>query len=281
MSYFKAGKYTLKTGKKTLVMGILNVTPDSFSDGGLFDTPEKAVNRALEMQAQGADIIDIGANSTRPGAALLTAEQEAQRLEPFLAALRGRLSVPLSVDTFYPECASLALSCGANIINDVSGSLNEHTASLAKQHGAAVIVTHNPCGAGDTAHYADGAVAAVREFFLQCIELAFKYKLAPGSLCLDPGIGFGKSYEDNLELLRNTAWLKFEGYALLVAASRKRFLGEATGIEQPALRDSATVAAHTAAIAGGADIIRVHDVISGVAGARTADAVFRTEAGNG
>lgn len=281
MSYFKAGKYTLEIGKKTLVMGILNVTPDSFSDGGLFDTPEKALNRALEMQAQGTDIVDLGANSTRPGATLLTAGQEAQRLEPFLAVLSGKLNVPLSVDTFYPECAALALSYGADIINDVSGSLNEQSALLAKQHGAAIIATHNPCGAGGTADYANGVTAAVREFFLQCIELSFKYRLAPGSLCLDPGIGFGKTYQDNLELLRNTAWLKFEGFALLVAASRKRFLGEATGIEQPEKRDSATLAAHIAAIAGGADIIRVHDVAGAVAGARTADAIFRMEAHNG
>lgn len=273
MAAFNAGKYALPLGKKTYVMGILNVTPDSFSDGGEYNTPEKAVSYALEMQAKGADIIDLGANSTRPGANLLTSEQECERLEPYLASLRGKLNVPLSVDTFYPDCALLALKYGADIINDVSGAFSGGAAEAASRAKAGYVAVHNPCGAGKEAIYENGVVAAVRAYFIECIEFGFP----DGCLCLDPGLGFSKSAEDNLTLLREAAWLKFTGIPLLYGASRKRFLGKVSGVDNPAFRDNATVAAHVAAIAGGADIIRTHNVALGVESTKIADAVFRGE----
>lgn len=272
---FKAGKHEFPLGKKTYVMGILNYTPDSFSDGGLYFTPEKALEHAILMVEQGADIIDIGANSTRPDAVILTAEEEKERLVPVIEAICGKVKAAVSVDTFYPVCAEAALKAGADIINDVSGVFNPDMAKLAVKYGAGYIVMHNPCGSAKTTDYENGVVAEVRKFFVDAITLAAQCGLSKNQLCLDMGFGFGKSYEDNLELIRNTQWLKFKGVALLAAGSRKRFIGTASGEENSALRDAGTVAAHTAAVAGGADIIRVHDVFSGVQGARVADAVYR------
>ena len=272
---FRAGRYEFPLGKRTYVMGILNCTPDSFSDGGLYNSPEAAVEHALRMQSEGADIIDIGANSTRPDATVLTCEEEMKRLMPVLEAVRKAVSVAVSVDTFYPDCAEAALEAGADIINDVSGKFNPEMASLAVKHGTGYVVMHNPCGAGKTAEYPDGAVADVRRFFEESLMRAEECGLAKSSLCLDPGLGFGKAYEDNLELIREADRLKFSGVALLFAGSRKRFIGTASGVEVSSQRDYGTVAAHTAAVAGGADIIRAHDVAAAVQGARVADAIYR------
>ena len=272
---FKAGKHEFPLGKKTYIMGILNYTPDSFSDGGIYFTPEKALEHAIEMQNQGADIIDIGANSTRPDAKILCASEEKERLAPVLEAICPNVTAAVSVDTFYPECAEAALKAGADIINDVSGVFNPETAKLAAKYGAGYVVMHNPCGSAAVSEYPDGVVADLRKFFVDAIELAAKFGLPKEQLCLDPGFGFGKTHEDNIEILRNLQWLKFKGVALLAACSRKRFIGAASGEENPSLRDSGTVAAHTSAIMGGADIIRVHDVFSGIQGARVADEIYR------
>lgn len=272
---FRAGKHEFPLGKRTYVMGILNYTPDSFSDGGLYFTPEKALAHAIEMQEQGADIIDIGANSTRPDAKILGAQEEKERIIPVLEAICGKVTAAVSVDTFYPVCAEAALMAGADIINDVSGVFNHETARLAAKYGAGYVVMHNPCGSAEVSEYPDGVVADLRKFFVDALELAAKFGLPREQLCLDPGFGFGKSYEDNLEIIRNLQWLKFKGVALLAAGSRKRFIGRASGEENPAMRDAGTVAVHTAAIAGGADIIRVHDVFSGVQAARVADEIYR------
>ncbi len=272
---FKAGNFEFPLGKRTYVMGILNYTPDSFSDGGMYNTPEKALEHALEMQSQGADIIDIGANSTRPDAVILPAKEEKERLVQVIGSLKGKINAAISVDTFYPECAEAALESGAVIINDVSGVFNEEMAALAVKYGAGYVVMHNPCGSAAVAEYEQGIVEEVRKFFLDALTLAGKCGLPKSRLCLDMGFGFGKSYENNLELLRDMEWLKFKGVALLAAASRKRFIGTASGEKSCAMRDAGTVAAHTAAIAGGADIIRAHDVFSAVQGARVADAIYR------
>lgn len=272
---FKARSFSLPLGKKTYIMGILNYTPDSFSDGGKFNSPEQALSHALRMHEQGADIIDLGANSTRPGAQILTASEELERIAPALEVLKDRLSVPLSVDTFYPSVARAALEAGASIINDVSGEFNADMAALAKEFGAGYVVMHNPCGADVVQEYKDGVVSHIRSVFLDALRLASESGLAKEQLCFDVGLGFSKSYEDNLEILRNLEWLKFKGVPLLVAASRKRFIGIASGEENSSLRDAGTVAAHTAAIAAGADMIRVHDVAGAVQAARVADAIFR------
>lgn len=272
---FRARNFELPLGKKTYVMGILNFTSDSFSDGGLYNTPQKALCRALEMENQGADIIDLGANSTRPGAEILTREEEIERLTAALEALKGKLSVPLSVDTFYPCCAETALKMGADIINDVSGTFNRDIAELAKEYSAGYIVMHNPASADETVEYKNGVISDIRNFFIEALSAAGECGFPREQLCFDPGLGFGKNYEDNLEVIRNMQWLKFKGVALMAAGSRKRFIGTASGEKESSARDAGTVAAHTAAIVGGADIIRVHDVFSAVQGARVADAVYR------
>ena len=272
---FRARDFEFPLGQRTYIMGVLNYTPDSFSDGGLYNTPEAALKHALLMQEQGADIIDVGANSTRPDAVILSAEEEREIIAPVLETLCRSLDVAVSADTFYPSCAKAALEAGVSIINDVSGVFNPEIAALCKEYGAGYIVMHNPCGSAQTAEYPGGVVNAVRSFFLDSLTLAAQSGLDKSHLCLDMGLGFGKKYEDNLELLRETQWLKFKGVALLAAGSRKRFVGRASGVEDSAQRDYGTVAAHTAAIAGGADIIRVHNVSAALQGARVADAIYR------
>ena len=277
MSYFVAGKYKLPLGRRAYVMGILNVTPDSFSDGGRYFDAAAAVRHCLEMRGQGADIIDIGAQSTGPASREISPEEELDRLMPVLEGIRGKLDIPVSVDTYYSKVAEQALSMGADIINDVGGAFNEHTAALCGERGAGYIVMHNDGGAAVVTEYPEGIIKAVQSFFdgvlSQCDKLGFDRK----NLCLDPGIGFGKSHEDNLRLLRFMDRLDTHGAALLAAASRKRVIGRATGEERPDKRDAGTVVAHAAAILGGADIIRAHDVPSAVQGARMASALRNTE----
>lgn len=278
MKHLNAGKFRLELGKKTLVMGILNFTPDSFSDGGDYFSAQKAAERAAQIEALGADIIDIGANSTRPGAEILDAKSELARLESVLPAVYGAVNIPVSVDTFYPECAEYALRSGAGIINDVSGTFNPEIAELVKQYDASLVVTHNPCGASEVQDYNGSVVAAVRSFFLECIGRAAQCSLPLEALCLDPGIGFGKSDEDNLEIIRNLNWLKINPCALLFAASRKRVT--ALNRTDPKDRDFSSVSANTAAVAGGADIIRVHNITAGVDCARMADRIYRQNGEN-
>ena len=260
---------------RTLVCGILNITPDSFSDGGMWDEPQKALLRACQMQTQGADIIDVGAQSTRPGAQLLSAEEESKRLLPVLKLLREKITVPISVDTFHPECASLALENGASIINDVSGKVENSMAEVIRKCGAGWIIMHNPGGADKVCTYSPGVIKAVGEFFENAAQRAETFGIPRESLCFDIGIGFSKSYEDNLRLIKNIGATRVEGAALMSAVSRKRVIGEASGEREASKRDPGTVAAHTASILAGADIIRVHDVLSAVQAARVADAIKR------
>lgn len=273
---FQAGGFSLPLGKKTYVMGILNVTPDSFSDGGKYLDPEAAALRAFEIQAQGADIIDIGACSTRPGAFALDPAEENARLLPVFKAIKGRLNIPVSIDTVHIQTARLALDYGASIINCVSGVLNPSLLELAASRGAGYVAMHNAGGADKTdTVFPDGVVAAVRSFFEEALTAAAQAGLCPQRLCFDPGIGFGKSYTDNLCLIRCLREMKIGGCAILVGASRKRMIGTASGEANPENRLAGTIAAHTIAVAGGADIIRVHDVAQAVQAARTADSVIR------
>lgn len=273
---FKAKDFSFELGKRTYIMGILNVTPDSFSDGGDWFSPEDAVNHAICMAQSGADIIDIGAQSTRPGHIPVSSEEEMRRLSPVLAGLKDKGYV-ISVDTFYPDVAEFALENGSSVINDVSGVFNEDMAKVIKKHSAGWVVMHTGGGnASDDVEY-DDVVDDVNDFFDDMLEKAVNYGISRQAICLDCGIGFGKSYEDNLELLRSADLLKRDGVALMYALSRKRVIGMATGVDEPKGRLFGTVAADTAAIMGGADIIRVHDVEPSVQAAKMADAIFRGE----
>lgn len=190
-----------------------------------------------------------------------------------LDLLKGRITVPISVDTFYPECARTALTHGAKIINDVSGEASDEMARVVGEYRAGWIIMHNPAGADAVPVYEGGVSDDVLDFFGRAARVAKSHGIPAGSLCFDPGIGFAKSYEDNLRLIRDIGKLKLNGSALMSAASRKRVIGTASGETDASRRDPGTVALHTASILNGADIIRAHDVFSAVQSARVADAL--------
>ncbi|MEG1436805.1 MAG: dihydropteroate synthase, partial [Oscillospiraceae bacterium] len=260
MAYWRGKDFCFELGKKTYVMGVLNVTPDSFSDGGLWTDTEEAVLHAMTMQNEGADIIDIGAQSTRPGSKTLSAQEEIARLEPMWDKLIKSVSVPVSVDTYYPQVAEFALENGASIINDVSGKFNPDMAEIVNKHNSGWIIMHTGGGTSlEPATYSNGVTSDVKDFFIMMKERASAFGIDVMQLCFDMGIGFGKSNDDNLSLIRNVKKLKTNDVALLTALSRKRVIGNATGEQDAKNRLFGTIAANTAAISGKTDFIRVHD----------------------
>ena len=276
---FKDGK-ELTIGRRTLVMGILNVTPDSFSDGGKFDTIEKARAHMREMVADGADLIDIGAESTRPGSASLTPEQEQERLLPFLEAIVPECPVPISVDTYHAETAREAVSAGVHILNDIWGLQYEDEpgamARVAAETGLPVIVMHNQHGK----EYHEDVIDAMQHFFHRSLEIAQKAGMRQEQIILDPGIGFGKDTAANLLVQRRLAeLLTVDGvrYPMLFASSRKRFIGDTLGLPVDE-RMEATGATCVLAIAAGADMVRVHDVKPIARMCRMADFILGREA---
>ncbi len=268
---FEGKNFRFERGKRTYVMGVLNVTPDSFSDGGTFLNAADALRRAAAIQSEGADILDIGAESTAPGRSPVTSGEEIERLRPILKTLCESLEIPVSVDTRHAETAAWALSQGAAIVNDVSGVFSPDMAEAVRRSDAGWIVTH---GMDANVQSDDNPLPQVRAFFKEMLRRAEEAGLRKTQLCMDPGIGFGKSRAGDFAVLRDLRQLDV-GCAVLVGASRKRLIGEASGEKDPQKRLAGTVACHTAAIAGGADILRVHDVAEGVQGARVADALYR------
>jgi len=260
---WKCRNFELEYGGKTLIMAIINVTPDSFSDGGDYFSPEKAAAAAMEAQRQGADIIDFGAQSTRPGFTPVTEEEEWQRLAPVLKAVKGRISVPVSIDTFYPYVAERALNAGAAVINDVSGVLSPKMAQIVKKTGAGWVIMHNGAGSIDE----------VGAFFKDCICRAEQLGINKAQLCFDMGIGFGKTRAQDMQLIANIAAYKPQGFPLLLGTSRKRVIKEGSGQENPKERIYGNIAADTAAVFGGADMIRLHDVEHEKQGIYMADAL--------
>ncbi len=252
------------------LMGIVNLTPDSFSDGGRFLAVEAALAHARRLVEEGADLLDLGAESTRPGADPVPLEEERRRLFPVLEAVLS-LGVPVSVDTRKPEIAEEALMLGAHMINDTSGLADERIAEVAARHEAPLVVMHtpdpDPRRMMAAARYLD-VVAEVRAFLLKRARRA--ERLGVRQVVLDPGFGFGKKREHNLVLLARLAELAGLGYPLLVGLSRKRTIGELTGVEAPDQRVCGSVGAHLAAAQRGARLLRVHDV----AAHREALAVF-------
>ncbi|MDA8130850.1 MAG: dihydropteroate synthase [Elusimicrobia bacterium] len=241
---------------RTLVCGILNVTPDSFSDGGKWSTAEAAINHAFELEKQGADLLDIGGESSRPGSAPVTLEEETKRVLPVLEGLAGKLKIPVSVDTCKPELAVLAVKAGADIINDITGFKDPAMVRAAADTGAGAIVMHmqgEPRTMQASPAYKD-VVGEVKAFLADRASVLGKAGVK--DIILDPGIGFGKTLEHNLALIARLSEIRALGCPVMLGVSRKKFIGLLAGGE-PEERLSGTIAA---CVAGGADIIRVHDV---------------------
>jgi dihydropteroate synthase len=268
---------TLVLGKHTLVMGVVNVTPDSFSDGGLFHGADAAVARALEMQSAGADILDIGGESTRPGSEGTPPAEQLRRILPVLEKLRGSLAIPISVDTSSAEVAEAAIAAGAEIVNDVTAlradaRLAQVVASrklpviLMQMHGEPRTMQKKP--------FARNVVKDVAAGLRRAVAVAVKAGIPKSQIVLDPVIGFGKSYAQDYELIAQLPEFSRLGFPLLVGTSRKKFIGRVLGGRPVTERLYGTAATVTASILGGAHIVRVHDVAEMVQVARVADAVL-------
>ena len=245
-----------------LVMGILNVTPDSFSDGGQFFDPAKAVEHGLQMAADGAAIIDIGGESTRPGSDSVLAEQQIKRVVPVIEALCEKTDVPVSIDTYKYEVAEAALDAGAAIINDITALSDERMGGLTAGRQVPVVLMHmqgTPATMQIEPKY-DDVVGEVLEFLLDRAKHAEKLGISKDMIFIDPGIGFGKATEHNLSLLRNIDKFVATGYRVLVGASRKRFIGQITGKEKTDARIFGTAATVALCATAGVSIVRVHDV---------------------
>lgn len=272
---FKGNDFNFDLGKRTYVMGILNVTADSFSDGGKYNTPQKAKEHTEKMLTEGAHIIDIGAQSTKPGSTLLSADEELEIIKEYLPFLSREFDCVFSVDTFYPQVAEYALNNGASIINDVSGIFNEEMARLVLKYNCGWITTHTGGGnASVVPHYENGVVNDVISYFDDFLNKCDSVGISHSSLILDVGIGFGKSYDHNIEILKSLKKIKRDGVALMTALSLKRVIGTATSCDDNE-RLYGTISANALAIAGGTDFIRVHNVKENVLGARMIDAIVR------
>ena len=257
-------------GAKTYVMAIVNVTPDSFSGDGIAGRPEEAGDLAARAVADGADLIDVGAESTRPGHRPVTAEEELARLLPALRAIKARVAVPISVDTSKAAVAEAALAAGASIVNDVRGlTADPDLAAVCARHGVPVVVMHDvpPDGRGDL------VTSVIRELSRR-LDRALAEGIAWEHLIVDPGYGFGKDWRQNLELLRRLSELRVLGRPILAGTSRKSTIGRVLGLPEHD-RVEGTAATVALAIAGGSDVVRVHDVKAMTRVARMSDAVVR------
>ncbi len=271
---------TLLLGERTLIMGVLNVTPDSFSDGGTFSRPEIAAAHALEMEASGADLLDIGGESTRPGSVAISVDEELARVMPVLNALRGHLRIPISIDTRKAAVAEAAIAAGAEIINDVSAlRFDPALGEIARRRRLPIILMHMR---GEPATmqknpFARNIFSDVIAGLRAAIARARRAGIPKSRIVLDPGIGFGKIARQNFELLAHLPRLAALGYPLLVGTSRKAFLGAALGgAHSPAPPDKriwGTAATVAAAILNGAHIVRVHDAAEMAQVARVTDAI--------
>ena len=254
------GKLDFSRG--TLVMGVLNVTPDSFSDGGRFFDTDKAIEHGLQMAADGAAIIDVGAESTRPGAEPATADEQIKRAIPVIEALAKKTGVPISIDTHNVEVAEAALQTGAAMINDITALADERMGQLAAERKVPVVLMHMQ-GTPQTMQIEpeyDDVVGEVLDFLLAQAKKAQGFGVEKSKIFIDPGIGFGKTLEHNLLLLKNLDRFVATGYRVLVGTSRKSFIGKLTGREDPAERIFGTAATVALCAAAGVSIVRVHDV---------------------
>jgi dihydropteroate synthase len=275
--HLRCGDTVLPLGERTLLMGVVNITPDSFSDGGLYLDAQHAVDHARRLLADGSDILDLGAESTRPGSAPISADEELSRLLPVIERLVADGVRCISVDTSKAVVAEAALAAGASWVNDVTGLADPRMASVATAADALVLMHQRPTTAGevsDAVHY-DDVVAEVSQRLDDARSTAVAAGVHPDRIVLDPGIGFGKTVDDNLVLLAELPRLAELGQPLLVGVSRKRFVAALSGAVDVEERDIATVGAGCAAASRGAAILRVHDVRSHRLALALVDAIDR------
>lgn len=272
----KIGSVEFEFGRRTYVMGILNVTPDSFSDGGTFFGRKTAVEHAKRMVEEGADIIDVGGESTRPGSTQVTLEEELRRVIPVIESLSG-INAVISIDTCKPEVAFKAFKAGACMLNDVCSLRTKGMAEFVANHSLPVVLMHmqnRPENMQNKPEYTD-VVEDIKLFFDERIAFAAGKGIKKENIILDPGIGFGKTLEHNLEIIRRLAEFRKHGRPILIGPSRKSFIG--TLLNLPANeRLEGTIAAATACVLNGADIVRVHDVKEVARAVRVADAIKRS-----
>jgi dihydropteroate synthase len=274
---WKVGNRTVDLSRRGMIMGVLNITPDSFSDGGEFFSTDKAVEHGLRMAKEGAQIIDVGGESTRPGSEAVSAEDELRRVIPVIERLRDKVDILMSIDTSKSKVAEAALDAGASIINDVSGGRNDEAMMpLAAKRNAAFIIMHmqgNPRTMQADPRYVD-VVDEVADFFRQQYARALESKIDPMAIAFDPGIGFGKTLAHNLDLIGNFSRLRTNERPLVVGVSRKSFLSKIVGSTEMEDRMAATVALTALLRERGANVLRVHDVKPSVQALRAAEAII-------
>ena len=274
---WKIGGREIDLSRRGLIMGVLNVTPDSFSDGGDFFAPEKAIERGILLADEGAEIIDVGGESSRPGAEPISAEEELRRVIPVIAKLREATTAMISIDTSKASVARAALEAGAVILNDVTGGRGDPAMMpLAAEQKAAIILMHmqgTPRTMQLAPHY-DNVVTEVADFFRQEYERALSCGIDAMAVAFDPGIGFGKTLDHNLDLLRNLARLRVHDRPLVIGVSRKAFIGKLIGSPLLTGRFAPTIALTSLLRARGANVFRVHDVKENAAALRTAEAIL-------
>jgi dihydropteroate synthase len=280
-THWKIGGNAIDLSRRALIMGVLNVTPDSFSDGGEFFGCEKAVKRGAEMANDGADIIDVGGESTRPDAEPVPADKELARVIPVIEKLSRKIDAFISIDTSKSVVARAALATGASIINDVTGGRGDSAMfALAAEKKAALIIMHmqgTPRTMQIDPTY-DDVVGEVADFFRQQYTRALECRIDPMTIAFDPGIGFGKTVEHNLELLANLPRLRIHDRPLVIGASRKAFLGRISGTKKMSDRVAPTIALTSLLRERGAQVLRVHDVKANVDALRTTEALLATTA---
>jgi dihydropteroate synthase len=278
---WKVGDRVFNVSRQGLIMGVLNVTPDSFSDGGKFFAAEKAIEHGLRMAAEGADIIDVGGESTRPGAEPVAAEEELRRVILVIERLRAKIEVPISIDTSKTDVARAAIHAGASVVNDVTGGRgDEGMLSLIAETKSAFIIMHMqgaPRTMQDQPQYED-VVSEVADFFRQQYARAIVYNIEPMAIAFDPGIGFGKTLDHNVDLLAQLERLRAHDRPLVIGVSRKSFLGKLANSPEMKDRLAPAVALTSLLRVRGADVFRVHDVKENVSALRVTEAILgRTE----
>jgi dihydropteroate synthase len=270
--------FSLDFSKKTYIMGILNITPDSFSDGGLFFDKSVAIQRALQMVEDGADIIDIGGESTRPGSETVPVEEELRRTVPVIAAIAKEITIPISIDTYKAEVAQRALDAGASIVNDISGlRFDPEMTKVVSEYKVPVVVMHikgKPKDMQINPVY-EALIPEIMDYLRGSIRFALDAGIQDDMIVIDPGIGFGKTFEQNLTIIHNLQEFTSLEKPVLIGASRKAFIGKILGDESPGQRVEGTAAAVAISILKGANIVRVHDVKEMVKVAKVADAIKR------